>query len=91
MGGPPPFGGRELGPHLTQCGRAEAYLHSKFHLDPSKRLATLHERHRQTGQRTDSIYANRFTNGRPKTVRSTLSVRCLSVPSVCPVCNVGVL
>ena len=55
MGGPPPFGGRELGPHLTQCGRAEAYLHSKFHLDPSKRLATLHERHRQTGQRIDSI------------------------------------
>ena len=32
----------ELGPHVTQCGlaRAEAYLHTKWHLDPSSRLAT---------------------------------------------------
>ena len=34
--------------------RAEAYcnLHVKFHLDPSNRLATVHERYRQdrTGQ-----------------------------------------
>jgi len=30
--------------------RAEAYLHSKFHLDPSNRLATIHQRYRQTGQ-----------------------------------------
>jgi len=45
--------------------RAEAYLHAKFHLDPSNRLATIHQRYRQTGQtdrqdrtdrqRTDSI------------------------------------
>jgi len=44
--------------------RAEAYLHANFHLDPSNRLATMHERHRQTDrtgqdrtdrQRTDSI------------------------------------
>ena len=28
-----------------------AYLHAKFHLDPSNRLATVHERHRQ--DRTD--------------------------------------
>ena len=42
--------------------RAEAYRHAKFHIDPSNRLATVHERHRQTGQtdrqdrqRTDSI------------------------------------
>ena len=40
--------------------RAEAYLHAKFHLDPSKRLATINQRHRQTdrtgqtGQRSDS-------------------------------------
>jgi len=31
--------------------RAEAYLQAKFHLDPSNRLATVHERHRQ--DRTD--------------------------------------
>jgi len=30
--------------------RPEAYLRAKFHLDPSNRLATVHERHRQTGQ-----------------------------------------
>jgi len=30
--------------------RAEAYLHAKFRLDPSNRLATIHQRHRQTGQ-----------------------------------------
>jgi len=36
--------------------RAEAYLHVKFHLDPSNRLATMHQRHRQTGHqdRTDN-------------------------------------
>jgi len=28
--------------------RAEAYLHAKFNLDPSNRLATVHERHRLT-------------------------------------------
>ena len=38
--------------------RVEAYLHAKFHLDPSNRLATVHERYRQDRQdrqRTDSI------------------------------------
>jgi len=30
--------------------RVKTYLHAKFHLDPSNRLATVHERHRQTGQ-----------------------------------------
>jgi len=35
--------------------RAEAYLHAKFHLDLSNRLATVHERHRQdrTDRQTD--------------------------------------
>jgi len=46
-GGCAPLGQGELNPHLTQCGQAEAYLHTKFHLDPSNRLATVHERHRQ--------------------------------------------
>jgi len=54
-----PFGGGELGPYLTQCGQAEAYLHVKFHVDPSNRLATIHQRCTQTGQtdrqRSDSI------------------------------------
>jgi len=53
-----PFGGRELGLHLTHVARAEAYLHTKFHLDPSNRLATftVHQRHRQDRQsETDKI------------------------------------
>ena len=46
-----PFGERELGP-----ARAEAYQHAKFHLDPSNRLATIHQRHRQdrTDRQTDN-------------------------------------
>jgi len=40
--------------------RAEACLRAKFHLDPSNRLAAIHQRYRQdgtgqTGQRSDSI------------------------------------
>ena len=39
--------------------RAEAYLRAKFHLDPSNRLATVHERYRQDKQtdrqRTDNF------------------------------------
>jgi len=37
IGGLCPFGGGELGPHLTQ----EAYLHAEFHLDPCSHLATI--------------------------------------------------
>jgi len=42
--------------------RAEAYLRAKFHLDPSNRLATVHQRYRQDRQtdmtdrqRSDSV------------------------------------
>ena len=62
IGGCAPLGEGELGPHLTQCGQGRglpAVLHAKFHLDPSNRLATIHQRYRQTGQtdrqRSDSI------------------------------------
>jgi len=30
-----------MGPYLTQCRLAEAYLRSKWHLDPCSRLATI--------------------------------------------------
>ena len=43
-----PFGEGELGHNLIQCGQAEAYLHAKYHLGPSNRLATIHQRYRQT-------------------------------------------
>jgi len=62
-----PFFG-ELGPCLTQCGLAKAYLRTKWHLDPcshlatteidldpSIHLATIHHRHRQDRQRSNSI------------------------------------
>jgi len=42
-----PFGEGELGPILHNVARAEAYLHAKFHLDPSNRLVTIHKRYRQ--------------------------------------------
>ena len=51
LGAVPILGG--AGSHLTQCGRAEAFLHAKFHLDPYNRLATVHERYRQTDRQTD--------------------------------------
>ena len=59
-----PFGwGEELDAHLTQYGLPQTYLRTKWHLDPSNRLATIHQRcrqdrqtDRQTGQRSDSIW-----------------------------------
>jgi len=53
-----PLGEGELGPHLAQSGQGLGlglYMHAKFHLDPSNRFATVHERHRQTGQDNDPI------------------------------------
>ena len=42
--------------------RAYAYLHAKFHLDPSNRLATVHERYRQDTQ-TDRHTDKQTDNG----------------------------
>jgi len=60
----------------------DAYLRAKFHLDPSNRLATIHQRYRdRTGQtdrqRSDSIGRTVFTNGRPKS--ATLSDERLEI------------
>jgi len=41
LGAVPPFCGGELGPHLPQCGWAEAYLRTKWYLDSCSRLATI--------------------------------------------------
>ena len=43
---------------------AEVYLHAKFHLDPSNCLATIHQRHRQTGQdrQTDRLTDKQIDN-----------------------------
>jgi len=69
--------------------RAEAYLHASFYPDPSNRLATIHQRHRQTGHTT-----------RPDRQRSSCIERtvCNTVRPMlwdcCPVlsdCEVGLL
>ena len=46
-----PFGEWDLVPILHNVARAETYLRAKFHLDPSNRLATIHQHYRQ--ERTD--------------------------------------
>ena len=81
----------ELGPHLTRCDKGGGL--PKFPLDPSNHLATIHQRHRQTGekqtdiqtgQQSDSIGQTVF--GRPFVKRFALcyrSVVCLSYLSVC--------
>ena len=49
--------GAAWGPIYHNMARVEVYPPAKFHLDPSNRLATIHQRYRQTdtGQRSDSI------------------------------------
>jgi len=88
-GGCAPLGEWELGPHLTQSGQAETYLRAKFHLDPSNRLATIHQRHRQdrqTGQRSDSLGRTVLqTVAQKRFALRYRSVVCLFVLS-CPVC-----
>jgi len=41
-----PYGGGKLDPHVTQSD-LDGSIHTKWHLDPSNRLATIHQRHRQ--------------------------------------------
>ena len=52
-----PFPWKELSSHLTQChvAWAEANLRTKWHFDPSNRLATIHQRYRETRRRCRSI------------------------------------
>jgi len=52
-----PFWEGELGSHLNNVARAEAYPLAKFHLDPFNQLATIHQRHRQTGQTDNGLVA----------------------------------
>jgi len=52
LGAPPPLGEGSWIPICHNVARAETYLRAKFHLDPSNRLATIHQRHRQDRQTT---------------------------------------
>ena len=49
-----PLGRGSWVPIEHSVARAEAYPHAKFYLDPSNRLATVHERHRQTDRQADN-------------------------------------
>jgi len=63
-----PFRGWELGPPSNTMWPGRAYLRTKWHLDPSDRLpATIHQRYRQTGQRSRSIGRTVTCNSRPMT------------------------
>jgi len=63
----------ELGTHVTESAQRRDLSASKFRLDPFNRLATIHQRHRQTDRTTlQWLRANRFTNGRPNTVNNKL-------------------
>ena len=76
-GGTVPLSVGELGLHLTQCRLAEAYLRTKWHLDPSNRLTTIRQHYRQTGQTTVPYSIGRIVtckcNGRLKYVIHALS------------------
>ena len=71
-------------PILHNVARAEAYLRAKFYLDSSNRMATIHQRYRQTGQigqteqRPDNI-------GRTvlQTVAQKADGACCDVVNVC--------
>ena len=52
----PLLGETELSPIQHNVAGAKAYLRAKFDIDPSNRLATVHQRHRQT-DRQDSLTA----------------------------------
>jgi len=73
FGAPSPFGGGELGPHLTQCGqgRGLATFMPSFILIHSTvwpQYTNVTDRTNRTGQTDNGIgrTANRFTNSRPK-------------------------
>jgi len=54
-------------------------VRTKFHLDPPNRLATIHQRYRQTGQtgkRSRSIGRTVTCNGRPKTTCANHEIFC---------------
>jgi len=71
--GPRPFlGGGGAGSPSNTVTCAEAYLRPKFHLDPSNRLATIHQRYTdrqdRTGQTDNGLIAHgeRFYKRSPK-------------------------
>jgi len=66
-------------PILHNVAWPEAYLRTKWHLDPSNHFATVHQRYRKTGQRGQrSRSIGRTCNGRP----TSRQVMLLDSPSL---------
>jgi len=73
-------------PIVHNVAWTEAYLRTKWHLDPANRLATIHQRYRQTGQidkrdrqRPDSIGQTVLQTIAQKHVRRQCAIRFESV------------
>ena len=56
--------------------RVKAHLRAKFHLDPSNRLATVHQCYRQTGQTGQT---GQRSDGKGRTVLQTVAQQKLHV------------
>ena len=65
----PLFGGQlwSLSNTMPTGPRTTFVVCTKWHLDPSNRLATIHQRYRQTGQRSRSIRCTITCNSCPTT------------------------
>jgi len=74
---PPLFAGRVLGPHLTQSRLGEAYLHAKYQLHPSSRLAAINMGQKFWGLRPPLGRAERG----PHLTHSCPGPRPTSIPS----------
>ena len=77
LGGYAPLGDGSWVPIEHNVARAEAYLHAKFRLDPSNRLASVHERHRQDRQNRQERQTDRQrADSIGRTVLETVAQKC---------------
>jgi len=81
-GGMCPFGGGGAGSlsNTMLPGSRPTYLHAKFYLDPSNRLATVHQRHRQTGRDRQT---HRQTGQRSYSIGRTVLQTVAQKPLIC--------
>jgi len=81
----PLFWGGELGPQLPiyhNVAWAEAYLSTKWHHDPSNRMATIHQQYRQDRQRSDSIgWTVSQTAAQKNTLLRLRGTKCIIIPN----------
>jgi len=66
VGAAVPLSVGQLGSHQTQSGLGRGLPRTNWHPDPSSRLATIHQRYRQTGQPFRSIRRTVTCNDRLK-------------------------